>query len=99
MDGPLYNAGTKLLGKREANAYCRPLTPERVSSLFSSFPEASVIHHGAVLRYPLLALSKLGIQGSLDIVWKLIAFDDALCSKVPGLRETCSSVALIARRS
>jgi SAM-dependent methyltransferase len=95
---PLYAAGTTILGKRERNVHCRPLTNARVRPLLESFAGARVLHHGAITRYPLLALDKFGISSSLGLAWRLNAVDDAVSSVIPALRRTGSSVALLAEK-
>jgi uncharacterized protein YbaR (Trm112 family) len=91
---PLYAIGTKLLGKREPAVYCRPLTPARVAPLRSAFTSSAVIHHGALTRYPLLALTKFRIESRLSVVWGFNRIDDAFCGAV-GLRGMGSSVAVL----
>jgi SAM-dependent methyltransferase/uncharacterized protein YbaR (Trm112 family) len=91
---PLYAIGTKILGKREKDVYCRPLTRARVAPLFTSFTEAKKIQYGALTRYPALALSKFGINVPLRTMWQLYRVDDTVCSCIPGLRSWGSSVAL-----
>jgi SAM-dependent methyltransferase/uncharacterized protein YbaR (Trm112 family) len=91
---PLHAIGTKILGKREPNVYCRPLTQARVAPLFRSFAEAEKIQYGTLARYPVLALSKFGINVPLRVTWQLYRMDDAICSCIPGMRGLGSSVAL-----
>src|SRR5262245_22488337 len=43
---PLYALGTKVLGKREPNVFCRPLTTARVAPLFTAFHEAEKKQYG-----------------------------------------------------
>lgn len=92
---PLYGIGTRVFGKREANAHCSPLDQERMRALNRSFQSSSVVHHGALLRYPLLALGKFGIGNSAEFVWKAIRLDDALASASPRIRQAGSSVAVL----
>ncbi len=97
--GPLYGIGTKLLGKREHGVRCVVLAPGRVEPHMGGFDEFEVIHHGALTRYPLIALWKLGIKPSRDFVWHVTKADDAIASRVPGLRRRGSSVAVLATRA
>jgi len=92
---PLYELGISVFGKRE-NVSCRPMTAERASPLAEAFENSEIVHHGALSRYPLLALSKLGVPVSLPVVSAVTRLDDALCSLVPRLRDTGSSAALLA---
>lgn len=89
---PLYAIGTKVLGKREPSVYCRPLTKERVEPVGRAFGSSEVVQHGALTRYPLLALNKFGVSSPLNVAWRLNEMDDSLCSLVPGLRAMGSSV-------
>lgn len=91
---PLYAIGTKILGKREVDVFCRPLTRQRVAPLFKSFGKAQKVQYGALTRYPVLALWKFGINVPFRVMWQLYKFDDAICSCIPGMRNFGSSVAL-----
>lgn len=91
---PLYAIGTKILGKREVNVFCRPLTTARVAPLFTSFGEAEKKQYGTLTRYPVIALGKFGIAVPFNVVWQLYKMDDAVCSCIPGMRGMGSSVAL-----
>ena len=92
---PLYGIGTRILGKREPDVHCRPMTSTRSAPLFSAFDEANVIHHGSLTRYPLIALERLGHSVKISTAWRINAVDDFLCSLVPPLRRIGSSVALL----
>lgn len=94
---PLYALGTKVLGKREESVYCRPLTPERVAPLYTSFSQAELQQYGTLTRYPVLALTKFRINLPLTVVWWLYRVDDKLCSLI-GLRRFGSSAALYATK-
>lgn len=91
---PFYAIGTKILGKREVDVFCRPLTRARVAPLFESFGKAEKVQYGTLTRYALLALSKFGIHVPFHMTWRIYSIDDALCSCIPGLRDYGSSVAL-----
>lgn len=90
---PLYSIGIKIFGKRE-NVPCRPLTVERVAPLRDSFPSAEIVQHGALFRYVLLAMLKMGITSSLRVAWNVNRIDDGI-SGMLGLRRFGSSVALL----
>jgi uncharacterized protein YbaR (Trm112 family)/SAM-dependent methyltransferase len=92
---PLYAIGTRLLGKRE-DAYCKPLTGERLEPLANAFSSFSVVGHGTMTRYPLLAVEKLGVPVPKWIPWHVGKIDDALSSLIPGARRMGSSVAVLA---
>jgi uncharacterized protein YbaR (Trm112 family)/SAM-dependent methyltransferase len=92
---PFYGIGTRVLGKREPDVHCRPMTAARVEPLFSAFDQARVVHHGSLTRYPLIALERLGYSVKISTAWKINAVDDAICSFIPPLRRIGSSVALL----
>lgn len=94
---PLYGIGTRLLGKREANPYCRPLTPERMAPLFTAFTDARYVQHGTFTRYPLLAMEKFGARVPLRVARTLGEWDDRLCS-IFGMRRFGSGVAILASK-
>jgi SAM-dependent methyltransferase len=93
---PLYSLGTRIFGKREPNPFCRPLTRDRVAPLFDAFPNAKYVQHGALTRYPMLAMQKLGARFSHETAWTVGRIDDRVCSCIPGLRRFGSGVALLA---
>jgi uncharacterized protein YbaR (Trm112 family) len=92
---PLYTIGTTIFGKRVNSVHCKPLTKERVNPLYTAFKSSTIIHHGTLTRYPLLALNKLGLSVKLSTVWWLNYLDDKICSPVPRLRNMGSSIALL----
>jgi SAM-dependent methyltransferase len=95
---PLYGVGTKVFGKRDPGSSCQPLTQAAIAPLFAAFEEATVVHHGTLLRYPLIALRKLGLRLRLSTVWRLLRLDDAISSAL-FLRRFGSSVAVLATRT
>ena len=94
---PLYDVGTRLFGKREANAFCRPLTAERLRPLADAFSSSRIVQHGTLTRYPMLALEKLGARFSLSTAWRVTKFDDFICLPL-GLRRFGSGVAVLATK-
>jgi len=94
---PFYSIGTRLIGKREANPFCRPLTAERVAPLFTAFPDARCIQHGTLTRYPMLAAEKTGVRFPLQVAKTIGRVDDAV-SSLCGLRRFGSGVALLATK-
>jgi SAM-dependent methyltransferase len=104
---PLYRIGVRIFGQRETplfgnrdvGIFCRPMTTERTQSLFTAFPQAEVAQHGALTRYPLIALYKLGLSPTLATAWRINRIDDALCARFPRLRRMGSSVALLGARA
>jgi uncharacterized protein YbaR (Trm112 family) len=95
---PLYALGTRLFGKREANPFCRPLTPARVAPLFQAFRQARYVQHGTLTRYPLLAMQQLGARISQTTAWRVGRADDRICGAIPALRRLGSGVALLATK-
>jgi len=85
---PIHGIGTRVFGKREADVYCRPIDKERALPLGNAFPDSSIVHHGAIFRYPLLALQKLGVSTSLSVAWRMNKVDDFLSSLVPPFRNS-----------
>lgn len=94
---PFYGVGTKLLGKRERNVHCRPMTAERVAPIYTAFPAATVVHHGTFTRYLLLALAKAGLELPAPAVRRVLRFDDSIASVSKSLQDRGSSVALLAQ--
>jgi len=75
---PLHTIGTNLIGKREKSVFCKPITPERLSQLQNVFKEITVIRHGPILRYVFLALEKLGIDPSIETMFRIGRVDDQI---------------------
>ena len=94
---PLYGLGTRLLGKREDNPFCRPMTAARVAPLFDAFQNARYELHGTLTRYAMLGLQKFGVLTPLDRAWWIGRVDDKV-SSVLGLRRFGSGVALLATK-
>ena len=92
---PVYALGTALFGKRETDVYCRPMTENRIAPIRKYFSQSEVIHHGTLTRYPLLALSKFGIESSLSFAWNANKVDDLVSSVVPGSERWGSSVCML----
>ena len=72
----LHTIGTKVIGKREASVFCKPITPERLAPLFVQFPGMTVSRHGPVLRYLFLAGEKLNIKFTTKTMMKIMDIDD-----------------------
>jgi SAM-dependent methyltransferase len=77
---PFYALGTKILGKREREVNCRPLTSERVRNLRENFRFHAIRQHGTLSRYPMIALHKLGISMPLSAAWWIFRADDLMCT-------------------
>ena len=96
---PLYTMGVRIFGKREKNVHCRPIDDRRLAPLFTAFPIARAIRHGAFTRYPLLALSKLGVPLKVNTAWRFFTADDLICSLIPPLGRFGSSIALLGSKA
>ena len=92
---PFYSLGIRVFGKREDNPFCRPLDQQRVAPLKTAFGWSSMVQHGTLARYFLIAMNKLGVKLSLMTVWRLIRIDDSLSGLIPGLRRLGSSIVLL----
>jgi SAM-dependent methyltransferase len=96
--GPLYRWGIKVFGKREKGVKCQPMTAARAQPFLDVFDQAEVIHHGAISRYPLLALAQLGWELEPPTVYAITRLDDACATLIPPLRRTGSSTAILGTR-
>lgn len=91
----LYRAGVAIMGKREA-VDCRPLDATRLKALRSTFRgTVDIRQHGALTRYPLLALAKLGIRPPKDRLIRLMLRDDAVAGP---LRRLGGSISITGTR-
>jgi SAM-dependent methyltransferase len=93
---PLYGIGTKILGKRDTGVQCVVLTADRIEPYLDCLSEPRVIHHGALSRYPIIGLSKFGLDLQRPTLWKIGELDDRLSARVPALGRSGSSVAILA---
>jgi uncharacterized protein YbaR (Trm112 family)/SAM-dependent methyltransferase len=91
---PGYGLGTRILGKRERDVACRPLTGVRLEEASATLPSLRVTRHGAMTRYPLIALQKFRIPLSRDLVLRVMTADDVLAGRAPPLRGLASSVCI-----
>jgi SAM-dependent methyltransferase len=95
---PGYKLGIKLIGKREANPYCKPLTKSSASPLFDTFADGKIIHHGTFTRYALIAFEKTGLPLNAGLAWWIMKVDDAISSLIPGVRNLGSGAVLTGTR-
>jgi uncharacterized protein YbaR (Trm112 family) len=94
---PGYSVGIRIFGKREPNVFCRPLSRERVSTLGASFSDSGVVQHGALSRYPLIALGKIGLRTPERWMWRISGIDDRV-SSILGLRKFGSSACVFGHK-
>ena len=95
----LYDIGVAVFGKREPGIECRPLNLARLAELPEIFPDSEIRLHGALTRYPLLAVSKFGLRPPQRWVHKMTLVDDRISARVAVLRRNGSSVAVLATKS
>jgi len=72
----LHRVGTRIFGKREAGIFCRPIDPDRLAPLSSSFQNSTVNRHGPFLRYVFLALEKFGLRLSPRTMMRIMHLDN-----------------------
>jgi SAM-dependent methyltransferase len=94
----LYDVGVRWFGKREPNAFCRPLDPERLAPA-DALPNVEMSWHGAVFRYPLSVLSRRGSDPSCRWLLRFAAAEDSLTRRFKRLEPMASLVSLTARSS
>ena len=92
---PFYGIGTRVFRKREVEVNCQPINAARAQPLQEAFDTATVVHHGALTRYFLIALGKMRIHLNEPTVSSITHIDDFVSAWLPGLRRTGSSVALL----
>lgn len=95
---PGYAAGIRIFGKREPSVHCRPLDSDRVKNLKSILGgSASITLHGALTRYPLLALRSLGLSLDPKAGLRVASTDDAISKRLL-LSRFGSTVAITSER-
>jgi SAM-dependent methyltransferase/uncharacterized protein YbaR (Trm112 family) len=93
---PGYGVGVRILGKRDPAVHCEVLTSGRIEPHLRHFSHADITHHGAITRYPAIALGKLGVRGSHRGLWVAGRVDEVLSSFIPPIRRLGSCVAITA---
>jgi SAM-dependent methyltransferase len=90
----LYRLGISVFGKRDRDAFCHPMTASRAAPL-SVFRWSSVTQHGALTRYPLLALGRMGIGVTLRQAWRIMALDERVAAWFRPVRRQGGSVVFL----
>lgn len=75
---------------------CTPLDARRLASLPVVFPDSQVRLHGALVRYPVIALLRLGVPLRRTMIERLTRWDDRLSAHVAVLRRNGSAAAVLA---
>ena len=95
---PFYGIGTRVFGKREREVLCRPIDSARLDQVPSEI-DVQLKKFGTFSRYPMLALAKLGIRPSQNVVWAIFTVDDLVASVIPKARSIGSSLCLTMSKS
>ena len=96
---PLYGVGTAVLGKRDPDVACRPLDEARATAFLDAFGEgADLRRHGALTRYPMLALGKAGVSLGVRVALPVLRADDRLARGRLWLERLQSSVSICGLR-
>jgi SAM-dependent methyltransferase len=82
--------------RQPPSAACVPLSASRLSTLASVFPSSSVRLHGALVRYPVIALLRLGVPLRRGLITRLTDWDDRVSAPFDVLRRNGSGVAILA---
>jgi SAM-dependent methyltransferase len=90
---PGYQLGIRIFGKQEPEVPCRPLILSRFGA-WTHRPGLAIKRFGPVLRYPVLAISHLGVDVSASQRRRLADADERLAQLIPALRRigSCSLV-------
>lgn len=95
---PLHGVGTRVFGKQGGNPHCHPLDPARVEPLHEVFVDATVSFHGAIARYPLAVMNRIGRRPSRATSWRLASAEDALAARSSFVRRQSSLVVMLGSR-
>jgi hypothetical protein len=87
------SGGSRLISQREGGMNCRPMTSDRARPLCED-DDASVVHHGALTRYPLLASAQLGRELRPPVAHRVTRLDDA-CSTLVGPKRDIASCTVV----
>lgn len=95
---PLYRIGTKVFGRAHRNAYCRPFIEDDVANASRHFTDLQVSWHGALVRYPLTVLQRIGVKPSARASLRMAQFEDRVLGRHPRLSKHASVVVLRGER-
>ncbi len=94
----IHMIGTKVFGKRECGVFCRPIDPERLKPIETTFPSHTVSRHGPFLRYLFLGFEKLGLKLPVSTMMRIARVDDALGSVFGLTRRFGGSIVIVGQK-
>ncbi len=92
----LHGLSRAVFDRQQPGLECRPLDRARLASLPAVFPDSRVHLHGAIVRYPVIALLRMGIPLRRGFIHKATELDDRISAHVEVLRRNGSSAAVLA---
>ena len=93
---PLYDLGIRLFGKMTPGVNCQPLSEERLAEISLDKLDLRETSHGALLRYPLAVLQRMGYMPSGATCERLSSFEDRLATRSRVVSRQRSMVCLAA---
>lgn len=94
----LHAIGTKVLGKREVEVHCKPMTDERLAPIARVLDVTASRRNGPLVRYLSIAAEKAGLNGFHNWRRSLLLLEDRVVRRVPALASFGGSLALVAKR-
>lgn len=95
---PLYDMGTKVFGRAHRNAYCQPFEKVDIDNASRHFDDVEVSWHGALVRYPLAVLQRVGVMPPARAALRMARFEDHLLRRHQRLSRHASLVVLRGER-
>jgi SAM-dependent methyltransferase len=92
----LHDFARATVDRQRPGLSCTPLDERRLADLASVFPESQVRLHGALVRYPVIALLRLGVPLTRPVIEWLTDYDDRISSRFAVLRRNGSAAAVLA---
>lgn len=93
----LHDVGRKYFDRQQPGLECVPLDEYRLADLATVFPNSQVRLHGAIVRYPVIALLRLGVPLQRRFIERLTEWDDRFSAHFAVLRRNGSAAAVLAR--
>lgn len=93
---PLHDFARATFDRQQPGLSCVPLSASRLAALPGVFPQSEVRLHGALVRYPVIALLRLGIPLRRGLITRLTEWDDRLSAHFDVLRRNGSGAAVLA---
>jgi SAM-dependent methyltransferase len=92
----LHDVVRAVCDRQQPGLECVPLDARRLEELSDLFAQSQVRLHGALVRYPVIALLRIGVPLTRPVIERLTEYDDRVSSHFDVLRRNGSGAAVLA---